>query len=476
MTRLIDMIALIALARALNPAAFGLVALAMSTVYIVEAATELPLVSALVRLKDVGRSQLDTSFTLSLLRGLILAGILCLAAWPLAEFYDDRRLVALISALSIAPAARGLVNPNLALDARAIQFWRFFAIDLSGKAISALIAIATALITHSYWAIAIYTIGAPLLSSIVSFALAPYLPRLTLIAWREFTRYIAWNTAGQIIQAFNWQFDRLLLGRSLPKIQFGQYVLASDVAALPEQGLVKPIIGPLMSGFVAARELPARLRGAYLRADSAIFSAGVPIMLGLSAMAEPAMRIALGEKWAPSAPMLQWLALTLVPPLAAAPMPALAAALDRPEVVTYKVVIETFVRIPLLIAGAWFMGLYGVIYARLATDTLMSVVSMAMVERLIGLPIFSQLKDLWRSALAGGALYGTVLAMQPFLHHQSGFTLITWSAVTATAGGLVYVAVAFICWHLAGKPPGMEGDLARRLNGLLLRHRSRLQA
>src|SRR5450755_1773082 len=63
-SRLIDLMTMLVLAHILNPKDFGLVAIAMTVIYIIEAALELPVSQALVRLSLIEPAQYDTAFTL----------------------------------------------------------------------------------------------------------------------------------------------------------------------------------------------------------------------------------------------------------------------------------------------------------------------------------------------------------------------------------------------------------------------------
>jgi O-antigen/teichoic acid export membrane protein len=77
LSRVIDLGLMLILARMLSPADFGLVAIAMTIVAILEAAFELPLSQALVSLPEIKPSYLDTAFTLGLIRGLVLCVLIC---------------------------------------------------------------------------------------------------------------------------------------------------------------------------------------------------------------------------------------------------------------------------------------------------------------------------------------------------------------------------------------------------------------
>ena len=71
--RFLDLIAALLVARFLTPAEFGLVSLAIALLMTLRALTELPVSEALVRGEDLTRDDIDTAFTLSLLRGLTVA-------------------------------------------------------------------------------------------------------------------------------------------------------------------------------------------------------------------------------------------------------------------------------------------------------------------------------------------------------------------------------------------------------------------
>src|SRR5579871_4932278 len=90
-TRCIDLGTLVILGRLLSPADFGVVAIAMSVIAIVEAIMELPLGLALVALPTRTEEHYATAFTLQLVRGLLLAVILLALAWPIARIYNDPR-------------------------------------------------------------------------------------------------------------------------------------------------------------------------------------------------------------------------------------------------------------------------------------------------------------------------------------------------------------------------------------------------
>ena len=466
-TRLIDLATLMLLARLLTPADFGVVAVAMVLVQIVEAVFEMPVAQVLVRSAGTGedRAMLDTAFTLSVARGLAVAALLGGAALPFARAYHDERLLGLICFLALAPALRGITSPRLALYARALDFRRDCAADLVGKLCSFGVAVMLARLTHSYWAIAAGTVTSPAIATAGSFVLAPHRPRLSLLHWRQFAGFLGWSSAAQLLSAVNWQAGRLLLSAFVPRAALGLFSLGSDLSGIPEQAIVKPVQRPLMAAFALVAREPERLQRAYLRSVASLVTVGTPLMLGIALLAAPAIRLILGARWLGAAPLLMWLALGNIAPLFSASFAPLAMALGRTDRLFSRNLIESAIRLPLVVLGAWMGGGRGVAAAVALAAVVVSLNIMALVGRLIGVSPLRQLGAAWRAMLAGASAAGVLVALRPVTNGQAGWGLLATLVVCAAAGGGCYLAGLLAAWHLAGRPEGVEAALMRAAAG-----------
>jgi PST family polysaccharide transporter len=472
LSRLIDLVALIVLAQLLQPADFGLVSIAMSLIFIVEAVMELPVSQVLLVERDVTRSMMDTAFTLSVLRGLILAVLIGVAAWPFAIVYGDRRLLPLIVALALAPAFRGISNPRLALYNRDLDFRRTVATELLGKMVSLCVSIGVAVATGSYWALALGTILSPVTSSLMTFVLAPYRPTFSLKDWRLFRNFLSWLSGAQLFSAFAWQMDRLVLGRLVPTTMVGRFTMADNLASIPGQVLLTPILGPLSAGLVAVRDDPERLRQAYLKTFAAVALLGFPVLVGTALLAHPAVSLALGAKWTTVTPILQWLALAGIPGLLWTPLNALALALRRSALIFNRQLTDFLVKVPLVIAGAWFFLIPGIAAARAAAALVLAGMAVRAARDAIDLPVLAQLKAILRptlGCLAMGAAVFPVVRMLPA--DLSRLWLTAALAGLAALGALAFGATVLLFWQIAGRPQGGESMVLGIVGKLLGRSR-----
>ena len=80
------------LARILVPEDFGLVALGVTVMQLLQNISDIGVSQTVIRFRDAGRKQLDTLFTISLIRGLIVMTLLIIAAFFAPKFYGDERV------------------------------------------------------------------------------------------------------------------------------------------------------------------------------------------------------------------------------------------------------------------------------------------------------------------------------------------------------------------------------------------------
>jgi O-antigen/teichoic acid export membrane protein len=462
-TKAIEFIVLLVLARMLSPADFGIIVIAMTSVTIIEAVFEIPIYQVLIAQDELNRSHLDTAFTLGFLRGVAMSLVLLAIAVPFAHIYNDPRLLGLIAILSLAPGLRGLASPRLVVFAKQLNYRRELTAEFISKLAAMIVTTIAAWQFHDYRALMTGVLATPAAWVVITYILAPYSPRLSLKEWPVFAHFMRWTTASQFLSAFNWQCDRLILGRTISPGELGAFSLANDLAFIPEQALVKPIVRPLVSAFAIIRSEPEKLASAYHTITNMLLAIGTPILVGLSVLAEPAVRFALGGKWIASIPILQWLSLTLIPPLLTAPFPSLALATGRPQAVLWQTAAEAMTKLPLMIIGVAFLQVEGAILARAVSAVVTAMMVLFFVRRILGTPVLYQLARIWRTIVGGVALAALLLYLRPALGHAEGPLLGVLLAGVGIIGLLFYGLTLTILWGFSGRPAGLERILFERI-------------
>jgi PST family polysaccharide transporter len=466
--RIIDLLTMLVLARLLSPADFGLVAIAMTMISILEAALELPLSQALVRLPEIKPAYYNTAFTLGALRGVALCLLVCASAVPFAGYYNQPEIVPLICALSLAPAARGLINPRLALFAKELNFKWEFLFELSGKLVAFIIATVVAILTHSYWSIAVCTITGPIVVITLSYMVLPFRPKFTLAEWRVFGDFLGWMSLSQVIMAFNWQSEQLILGKLMRPSLLGQFSTANNLANVPGAILFVPILRPLLSAFSVLKDDNARLGRSYRNAASAIVVIGLPMLIGVAVLASPVVQLLLGPKWTGAVPMLRWLSLSQIPGLFAVPFTPLGMSMNQTRQLSWRNLVQLCVKLPLVVEGALRYGFFGVIGARIISECASTLYCMILVKRIFGIPVIGQFADCWRACGAALAMFDALKFSQPYLptgHHIPD--LLVNLILSVGVGAVSYIATLLILWLASGKPSGIEATASRMVLAML---------
>lgn len=415
--RVIDLAALLVLARVLSPADFGLTAIAASLVSIVEMVLEIPLVQALLRLQTIEKAHLDTAFTLGLLRGAVIAVLMVAAAWPAAHIYADARLIPIVLVLSLSPIARSLYSPGMVHLFRDINFRASFIADFIGKAIAALISIGVLYAGAGYWALVINPVASSILPTALSYILAPYSPRLSLEKLSAFSAFTGWFTSSQILAAFSWQYDRVFLGYHVEKAVLGRYGVASDFSVLPTQSLIGPAMRPVMAAFATIAEDRQRLQSAFLRAARLTMIIALPAGVGIALTADQIVSIVLGPQWGAAAPYLRWLSVAIMFTAYYQPVSSLCVAKDEPDVMFKISIFESAVKISLMTLGFYIGGVMMMIYARVAAGIFHFFISAIYAKRLVGAGVGVQVRNLWQVAASCLVMAAAVLALQGILSH-----------------------------------------------------------
>ena len=399
--RLIDFLNLLILARLLVPSDFGVTALAMALVLIIDTVLEVPVTQALVRLPTISKHHLDTGFTLAVLRSIAVAILTIGCAWPYSWINGDPELVPVVCILAIGTVVKGLYSPAMVYFARNIDFRPTFIAETTSKVCGLIAAIVIVYTEGGYWALVANYVVAASVTTIMSYVFARYRPAFSLRCIGDFAGFMGWFTASQVVSALNWQYDRLMIGAYMPKAVLGRYTVATDVSILPTQSFIGPALQPLMSAFSKMSADRGRVGQAFLKAIRIAMLICVPATLGIALTADLVTNLLLGPKWAEAAPYLALLSLSMLPVPYFQTLISLSLALDRPEVLFRINLIDFILRTTMVTIGFYFFSIEGVIYARLVMAVVMGAFYAFQLRSLVNLGFRRQIGNLWKVGAAG---------------------------------------------------------------------------
>jgi O-antigen/teichoic acid export membrane protein len=464
----LQLVSTLVLARLLAPADFGLVALATTLMAMITSITELSLGEALVQLREASEHHYHTVWTIGVARNALLAGVICLAAFPAAAIYHTPRLTPVMIALAGSLAVSGLSNPRMIMATKSLVFWQQAMLQISQKLVALVVSVAIALIYHSYWALVWGTVASTIVNCLLSYTVLPMWPRFSIRHARDLFGFSVWLSFGQIVNTVNWNFDQLVIGGLLGRTPLGYYTVGNNVAMMPTREATAPITGTLFPAFANLSHDRDRLARAYQSAQALVTSIALPAGVGMALVADPMVRLIMGEKWRPAVFLIQALASVFAFQTLGTLSQPLAMAAGETRLLFMRDLQNFLIRIPFILIGLVAGGLNGVIYARILTGSIAIVFHMQVVKKVTGLPLAAQLGANLRSLISIAVMAAAVTAATPFVQpfgvKPSG--LMLQLVVLVAIGAVAYLLTHAALWFAQRRPDGPEREVARIVSAM----------
>lgn len=454
----------VVLARLLAPDDFGLFGMALTVTGAASALTSAGLDSSLVVGKYSDEEEfarnLNTVWTVDLLRRLLVTALLLALTGASARFYADARLAPVLAVISLTPLVQGLQNPGLIILWKKVSFGRLVRFEQATNLLAAASAVALAFWTRSVWALAASQVFGAAGGVALSYAFHPHRPRLALDR-RALRRALGFGKYVFVVGALTYvttTFDNVVVGRELGAGLLGVYVVAYGLASLPV-GVVVSVLGEVL--LPAYAELKSRgrsreLEAAFARVLSTTSALLAVITVPAALVADEIVLVLYGREWAAAGAVLRVLMLVgfcrglmqVVSPLLLAlrgPRPEAAAKLF--ETLLFLAVLYPLVKGYGAVGAAWAGAL---------------VYAVTLANRLLLLrgPLPGAYRGLMRAAAAT-----LVAAVAGAACGVAALALVGGAGARLAAGGLS--AAAGVTLTLLWAQPSLRAELARVTTGRL---------
>jgi len=464
MDRGIGLASTIILARVLMPTDFGVVAMAMGVVALLELFAQFGVGEALIQRRDVDRAHYDTAWTFNVLLGCAIGTALLALAWPASIFYQHPSLVSVLVVLAAAPVIQGLENIGLIAFRRDLNFKADFLITTCKRLILFAITVSLALLLRSYWALVIGIVAGRALGVVLSYFVQSYRPRFSLAARSELFGFSKWVLGTNMLAFALQRCSDVVVGRLLGARALGLYNVGAEIATLPTSELIAPINRAVFPGFAKiAGDRPA-LRREYFTFIGFIALIGIPAAVGLASVAPIVVALVLGPNWLEAIPIVSIIALAGAVQLLQTTNYAVYLAVGRPSRQVVTLLVQITVLVPAMTYLASSNGIIGATYAFALCWTVSLPVALTLVLREIDGRISEFAREVWRPVVAASAMYVALQYFHPGGESRTTAQLLTALLESVLFGGVVYVAVVLVCWLVAGKPVSSEMTILHQIS------------
>ena len=251
----------------LAPSDFGLLGVALLTLSTIEIFSQTGFRSALIQKKENIESYLDTAWTVSAMRGVILFLILYLSSPIISKFFNSPQAMSVIKVISISILFSGFKNIGILFFQKELEFKKQFIYEFSATIGDLIVAISLAFILRNVWALVWGVLAANFVRFVMSYVLSPYRPkfRIQKEKFKDLFGFSKWVLGSGILVFLTTQGDDIFVGKMLGVTTLGFYQMAYLLSNLPATEITHVISRVTFPAYSKLQEDLSKIKEAYLK-------------------------------------------------------------------------------------------------------------------------------------------------------------------------------------------------------------------
>jgi len=424
-------------ARILSPQEFGVYALAMAILGMVNMVLFQGFGDALIQIEELDEDRISTAFWTNMVLAAGMIAVLQIVALCAPALFGAPMLRPVIAAVSFLCIPRAMISVHNALFRRTLDLRVFAVRTILGYAAGGVVGVTLAVLGLGVWALVVSQFVQSAVIVLIMWRSSDWQPRMlfSTAAFRELLRFSKHFMAASVISSSIDDLGNILIGLGLDITAVGYYSLALRVMRAAITLTMTPValvIMPALSRIAHDRRQFGAAYGNMVLTTSTVW---LPAVAVLGLLAPELLPDVFGPHWKEAVPVVQAMCFaSLTMPLWTFSGQALSA-LGRPD---------AFARISywqlglycLVLPAASQFGIVAVGWAWSALSAAMVPIALVTLRRLSGLNAAALLWKAARIALCGGALVATILLARTVL------PVGLWPmAAEVAAGEVVYAAV-----------------------------------
>ncbi|MCI0454776.1 MAG: lipopolysaccharide biosynthesis protein [Candidatus Dadabacteria bacterium] len=344
--KVIGLVKLVVLARVLTPEDFGLIGIALITIATLEMFSTTGFQQALIQKKENIDLYLNTSWTVSIVRGTLLFLILLIVAPYAAVFFSSTESKSVIQVIAVSILFQAFTNIGIIYFRKDLEFNRHFIYELVGTLVEFIVSVSTALILRNVWSIVFGVIAGNFATCLISYYLHPYRPRLSIDFGKakELWKFGKWLSGTSILNFLITQGDDIFIGKILGATALGFYQMAYRISNVPATEVTHVISQVIFPAYSKLQSDISKLRRAFLQTVELSAIISLPLAASIYILAQDFVYLFLGDKWNASISAIKVLALWGAIRSISSSMGPLFNALGKPRIIT----ITQFVKLLLI--------------------------------------------------------------------------------------------------------------------------------
>ena len=448
--QLLSFARIVILARFLAPADFGLVGIALLSVAIFETFSQTGFGAALIQTQKKIDDYLDVSWSINILRGIILFTLFYASAPVTAILFKSPEAVPIMQVIGLSILLKAFVNVGVVYFLKDLEFNKQFVYDLSATLADFIVAVSAAVLLQSVWALVFGCLAGNATRLVLSYMIHPYRPRFTFALKRagDLFRFGKWVWGSTVLIFLITQGDDLFVGAVLGTAALGLYQVAYRISNLAATEIANVISLLVFPAYSKLQSEILKLKGAFLNTARLTIFIAAPLAALIYSLSSEFTSVFLGEKWLPMIPAMQVLAIVgWLRSIAATTGPVFLAT-NHPELDTKVKVTQLIVLAILIYPLSTTWNLTGLSYAVMISISVSTLQAIATVARVVDCRRMEMFKIIGIPSLNGLLTAISILFMKTVIPLETGlfnFLILTFF------GSVNYLIYTYVLVKITGE-------------------------
>ena len=290
------------LARLLEPAEFGLIAMVMVIIGIAAIFTDIGLSGALVQKRRLLAIHYSSVFYFNLLVGTLLTLLVFFSASAIADFYNNERLILLTQVISISFVIGAFSSVQSTKLRRELNYALLTKIQFISSLIGGVIGVSLAFLGAGVWSLVAMTLFGGIMYNILIWSAAKWTPSLhfSVKALKSLWAFGFRMFLARLLDTIFIRLDFMIIGKLFNAATLGFFQRArslDEMVAQYSSGSLMNVLFPVLSK--VQNDLP-RFQNIIIKSLGFICFVVFLLTGGLYLVSEELIVLLFGEKWLPS--------------------------------------------------------------------------------------------------------------------------------------------------------------------------------
>lgn len=426
----------ILIARLLLPEDYGVIAMLNIFLAVSQTFIDSGFGTALIRKIDRTETDFSTVFYFNIAVAVFFYLGLFFAAPAIANFYNTPLLVPVtrVTAINLVIGSlSGIHNAKLSI---AIDFKSRAKISIVSAVLTGSVGLWMAYSGYGVWALVVQTVFAGIIRTIMLWIIVKWYPKL-VFSWKSFKEMFSFGSkllASGLLDTIYNNIYPLVIGKVFSPTTLGVYSKANSLAQFPSSNITSVLHSVTFPVLSTIQNEEDRLAAAYKRFLRIAAFVVFPLMMGLSAVADPFIRLVLTDKWEGAIYLLQIICFCMMwYPIHSINLNILQVKGRSDYFLKLEIIKKVQGVIVLCITVP--IGIVAMCYGSLISSIICLIWNTYYTKKLLGYGFFAQMKDLFPVIMHSLAMW---LLVSVIVHFMPNLWL---KLIVGVLSGMVYYIV-----------------------------------